>query len=212
MIDRVDNNTYTNPYSRSSKRVSPSNEEVPKFLLDGDEEGVVWDHNPKKDTPSRNVQPNVQPKQDTYVSTIPKADNKVSEEVKKEEGPSFISLALNRVKDFFTGIFRFIWYGNEDEGAKNEVSGEDSLKEDNFKADTAKEESAKQELKSDVLPDITKPKLEFDERLEEARHGVNGIPARSTSLLTTYDRHGLIRNLSKSDEGRILRDDKSIKL
>ena len=52
----------------------------------------------------------------------------------------------------------------------------------------------------------------FNENLSAAKKGVVGIPARNTSLLTTYDRFGRINKVAPSDSELILKGDKSIKM
>ena len=55
-------------------------------------------------------------------------------------------------------------------------------------------------------------RTEFDMKLAEARKGMEGTPARSTDLLTTYDKRGKIKEISPTDSGKILKGDKALKL
>ena len=43
MINRIGDNNYTNPYVRNTQKTVGSGEKAPAFLLNYDEDGVVWD-------------------------------------------------------------------------------------------------------------------------------------------------------------------------
>lgn len=179
MINRVDNTPYlTGTYSRNGSRTRKVDEEMPAFLLDHDEEGVVWERSDAENTGRKNKKPetgNNKASADSYESEIltdktetSNDDEKVND---KEEQAFQFSELFKKAGEFFKGLFdnimKVIWYGNDEEDvakANAEASGS--------KGEAA--DSAAEMLKDAgfVMPEV------------------KGRPARSTSVLTYYDKHG----------------------
>lgn len=218
MVNRIGDNQYINSYVNGSRQSTSPGEKAPAFLLNYDEEGVVWDRddNPKKDkaddassnSSPRNAGKNQDRRKDTYepsaVALKMEREKKLEPEVKSSVFATFRRL-LTSVKQAVINAFNYVWYGNEDE--KDEVKNEE-------KTDTgvdSYEETTDKAIKTESSSH-TRYKTEFDRRLERAGRGVEGTPARNTNLLTTYDGKGNIRKISATESDIILKGDKSIKL
>lgn len=216
MINRISDN-YTNPYVKNKNKVSET-QDAPAFLLNYDEKGVVWDRD-KEEEKEKNVkeeeQKNNPPKQqkDVYESTILKAEKTQHE----DEKPSFldgfkkmIDMALDGAKKAFKSLFEFIWYGDEKD--KIEVSDNVEVQENISVIETENEETevtAAEKAKEKYINAIDR---EYYEKLDKARKGVSGVPARNSTLLTTYNKRGKINQIDAAESDRVLRGDKSIKL
>lgn len=213
MINRVGDNQYTNSYTSSGRRNIKTDEKAPAFLLNYDEDGVVWDRgDDKKDEHS--LDKKLRDKDDSSrkrtadLTRIKENHEKAGDNANKESVSigQTISKIVNSIRTAVINAFNYIWYGAEksDEAVGD---GEISTKQDATDSVIASPEDV-QKIESRT----TRRKTEFDRRLAEAGKGVQGIPARNTDLLTTYDNHGKIRKVSATDSSRILKGDKSIKL
>lgn len=184
MINRVDNTPYlTGTYSRNGSRTRKVDEEMPAFLLDHDKEGVVWERsdaeNTGKNTGKKNTKPNSgnnKASADTYESEILPDKTETAKDAEKvndkEEQTSLFSELFKKAGDFFKGLFdnimKAVWYGNDEE----------DVAKANAEASGSKGEAA------DSAAEMIK------EAAKENRK--KGRPARSTSVLTYYDKHGNI--------------------
>lgn len=231
MVNRIGDNQYTNPYVTGSKQSAASGEKAPAFLLNYDEEGVVWDRDENTgnqkamDTAKEKAKNSTRDQsRDTYEPSakaremLAKDEEKVTkpqESVLKSLGQIFLG-----VKNIFIKAFNFIWYGNDEqkeeaiqEGQiKDEPINEDSNVENQININTINDSKNNEAVGNNEKIAGVRYKTEFDRRLERAGQGVQGVPARNTDLLTTYDGKGNIRKISATESTLILKGDKSIKL
>ena len=223
MIEGVRNNKYTDAYLNTGKRTTKVTNDAPSFLLDLEEDGVVWDRQSKEepeekksdDKALKNKKNDVNNRKDTYESTV--LEKTSEKEIKKK--PAFMEPwsidafagafknLFTSIKHVFKGLFDFIWYG-----------------EDKKENDTEKAENS-EEIRTDfIMPDtddepVPEPKPVKKEKKEtpvfDLKAAVRDLhpenAARSTDLLTTYNKFGKAVRPSKSDESLILRGDKSYK-
>ena len=220
MIERVGNTRYTDAYMNSSKHTEAKKADAPAFLLGDEEEGVVWDRqsdkkaDDKKKDISKDQSKNT--KKDSYESSLketPKEEKK--KEPEKIKKPAFmepwsvesftgaVKNLFKSIKFVFKGFFDFIWYGEQKDektpSKENEAVAENDTKESVSKTEEPKK---KEEIKKPEKPyEIT---MEYVMKMNEGK-----TPARSTDLLTTYDKFGKTTYPSKSDAQRILHVDKS---
>ena len=113
---------------------------------------------------------------------------------------AFFRQTIGRIRAFFGGVIRSIWYGAEEkEDAPG--SGRETVKKDPAapEADRYSDERIRALL-------AKKDEAGFMEALTQ---GHTRMPARNTSLLTYYDRRGQIVGPSPTDSVRILRGDGS---
>ena len=182
MINRVDNTPYlTGTYSRNGSRTRKVDEEMPAFLLDHDNnEGVVWERSEAENTGRKNTKPKSgknTASADSYESEIlpdkTENANDVEKLNNKEEQTSLFLEMFRKAGEFFKGLFdnimKVIWYGNDEENvAKANAEASDSKGEAAVNASELIKAAAKEN---------SEPK---------------GRPARSTSVMTYYDKHGKI--------------------
>ncbi len=222
MVNRIGDNQYTNPYVTGNRQSIPSDEKAPAFLLNYDEEGVIWDRGDNSDKDktedtSKEKTGNKTKNQarDTYESSVDISNKTTSSEAPSASVTSSLIESFSRiflgVRDALKKAFDFIWYGDEEKvqdedtpATKNETreNADEKINENSSHISANKTQTAKNEIY----------KTEFDRRLERAGRGVEGVPARNTDLLTTYDGRGKIRKISATESTLILKGDKSIKL
>lgn len=231
MVNRIGDNQYTNPYVTGSKQSAASGEKAPAFLLNYDEEGVVWDRDENTgnqkamDTAKEKAKNSTRDQsRDTYEPSAKAREMlaKDEENVTKPQESVLKSLGqiFSGVKNIFIKAFNFIWYGNDEqkeeaiqEGQiKDEPINEDSNVENQININTINDSKNNEAAGNNEKIAGVRYKTEFDRRLERAGQGVQGVPARNTDLLTTYDGKGNIRKISATESTLILKGDKSIKL
>ena len=112
MVNRVDNsNIYANSYTTGSvqrKKVDAAS--VPAFLLDHDEQGVVWDRG-QEEKPKEKISGG---KTDTYESTIVKSEEKTEPTGAASDTDALFENISKVVKNLFKKILDFVWYGNDE--------------------------------------------------------------------------------------------------
>ena len=226
MINRVSDNNYTNPYAENRKKVSET-QDAPAFLLNYDEKGVVWDRDKNEkdkeesvgNKPARQNNSSAKKQRDTYESSVTKSSD--DEKNEDKTASPFDSLkkvfqtVADNIKSAFKSLFKFVWYGNDDADKNFDINNDlnvvDEKESDDIKIE--KEIIEKQEsLNASREKYKSSMDAEYYQKLERARKGVSGVPARNTSLLTTYDKHGEIKKINASESDMVLRGDKSIKL
>lgn len=230
MVNRIGDNQYTNPYVTGSKQSAASGEKAPAFLLNYDEEGVVWDRDENTgnqkamDTAKEKAKNSTRDQsRDTYEPSAKAREMlaKDDEEAPKQESVlKSLGQIFSGVKNIFIKAFNFIWYGNDEQ--KEEVIQEGQIKDKQIEGELTTESQININTINDSKNNEAagnnekiagvKYKTEFDRRLERAGRGVQGVPARNTDLLTTYDGKGNIRKISATESTLILKGDKSIKL
>ncbi len=195
---------------------------MPKFLLGGDEEGVVWERSGKEEGKKKTTAParsggvtgtKFSDKKATYTPSreakqlqeSQKKTEPAAEEKPKEEG--VVSRVLSGIRGFFKNILNFLWYGDEKEKSASEK------KEDSSLVTTKKKEES-----------VTKPQTDEDRIKAYIKAGdTNGVvdvltkggtvqPARNSTLLTKYDRRGHIVEGNRMNTGVILHGDNPIEL
>lgn len=231
MVNRIGDNQYTNPYVIGSKQSAASGEKAPAFLLNYDEEGVVWDRDENTgnqkamDTAKEKAKNSTRDQsRDTYEPSAKAREMLAKDEEKVTKPQESVLKSLGQifsgVKNIFIKAFNFIWYGNDEqkeeaiqEGQiKDEPINEDSNVENQININTINDSKNIEAAGNNEKIAGVRYKTEFDRRLERAGQGVQGVPARNTDLLTTYDGKGNIRKISATESTLILKGDKSIKL
>lgn len=231
MVNRIGDNQYTNPYVTGSKQSAASGEKAPAFLLNYDEEGVVWDRDENTgnqkamDTAKEKAKNSTRDQsRDTYEPSAKAREMLAKDEEKVTKPQESVLKSLGQifsgVKNVFIKAFNFIWYGNDEqkeeaiqEGQiKDEPINEDSNVENQININTINDSKNNEAVGNNEKIAGVRYKTEFDRRLERAGQGVQGVPARNTDLLTTYDGKGNIRKISATESTLILKGDKSIKL
>lgn len=243
MVNGVNNNninTYRNPPVRPSK----ADMDAPPFLLQYEEKGVVWERKDQdekekakeaeerlKKAAAAEVKPAAA--KTTSVSNTPTVTKDVFKAGEQAE-TSLLQEIFDKVKGFFTGIFRFIWYGDEGKAEQTQKTesgsgrtGEGSEKNEPGMTGSAVMESAVAAAKPDAgtteaAASRTKDgQADRDARIREliARHDTKGVvdiltenhtiqPARNSTLLTYYNRYGKIVEMNQTNTGRILHGDR----
>lgn len=231
MVNRIGDNQYTNPYVTGSKQSAASGEKAPAFLLNYDEEGVVWDRDENTgnqkamDTAKEKAKNSTRDQsRDTYEPSAKAREMLAKDEEKVTKPQESVLKSLGQifsgVKNIFIKAFNFIWYGNDEqkeealqEGQiKDEPINEDSNVENQININTINDSKNNEAVGNNEKIAGVRYKTEFDRRLERVGQGVQGVPARNTDLLTTYDGKGNIRKISATESTLILKGDKSIKL
>lgn len=235
MVNRIGDNQYTNPYVTGSKQSATSSEKAPAFLLNYDEEGVVWDRDENTgnqkamDTAKEKAKNSTRDQsRDTYEPSAKAREMLAKDEEKVTKPQESVLKSLGQifsgVKNIFIKAFNFIWYGNDEQKEdatlgplQEELTKEASIKEASAtenQININKIDAGQNKETTENVEKIAgvKYKTEFDRRLERAGRGVQGVPARNTDLLTTYDGKGNIRKISATESTLILKGDKSIKL
>lgn len=228
MVNGVNNNNI-NSYRNHSVRPSKTDMDAPPFLLQYDEKGVVWDH---KDDQNDNEKENkikeageshgrAADVKSAAAKTVSVNDtSSVMKDASKAEGQAgedpFRSI-LNGIKNFFVGIFNFIWYGDDGKAEQTHKKEEERIRvqtADSLGTDPVKNEAAAASAGEDA-------QMDKEALIKEliARHDTKGVvdiltenhtiqPARNSTLLTYYNRHGKIVELSQTNTGRILHGDR----
>lgn len=231
MVNRIGDNQYTNPYVTGSKQSAASGEKAPAFLLNYDEEGVVWDRDENTgnqkamDTAKEKAKNSTRDQsRDTYEPSAKAREMLAKDEEKVTKPQESVLKSLGQifsgVKNIFIKAFNFIWYGNDEQ--KEEAIQEGQIKDEPIEGELTTENQININTINDSKNNEAagnnekiagvRYKTEFDRRLERAGQGVQGVPARNTDLLTTYDGKGNIRKISATESTLILKGDKSIKL
>ena len=214
MVNRVGNGYTSNSYSSTGRIRPKADEDAPAFLLNYDEKGVVWDRGTEE---KQKVQPKIQtpppktPIRKTYNEYVEEVDTKKYED-KDALLTENVSKFWQTVKGFFSKIINFIWYGEAaDKNANIKEDKDPRLTNDVTSYD---EKKAEKTLDNPVKNEkyISAAEKEKNEKMEIYEQALKKTPARNTSLLTTYNRHGAIRDISASESERILKPDKALKM
>ena len=223
MIEGVRNNKYTDAYINAGRRTAKVTNDAPSFLPLLEEDGAVWDRQSGEESPEKKSENtalknqdkknDLNSKKDTYESTV--LNNKPDNEIKKK--PAFMEPwsidafagafknLFKSIRHVFKGLFDFIWYG-EDKKEEDTGTGEEAKEiRDNFIM-PEEDEAPAAPKKSDDKKE--KPVFDIKAAVRDL-HPENA--ARSTDLLTTYNKFGKAVRPSKSDESLILRGDRSYK-
>lgn len=208
MIDRVNNNPYTNAYNNTKIKKTVS-DDTPKFLL-GDEEGVVWDRQDKSEKEDgKTVNKTASVKEDrAELESVKQLDITNREVTSDADNKSSFSVKniFDGIKSFISRILKAVWYEDDKEN-----------QEDNEEALTNKDVAA---TKYDIPDEKEKDKLIRDsiskkdnaEVMRLITDNYSKIPAKNSTLLTRYDKHGNIQDVNGADKVRILTDKNGMKM
>ncbi|MBR3105228.1 MAG: hypothetical protein IKQ27_00400 [Lachnospiraceae bacterium] len=223
MINRVDGqHNYTNPYERQKRKSGRVEADAPAFLLDYDEKGVVWERSseqqkgqiPKENAASGEKK---EAKKEKKAVPVKQKEEPVAEETKAPSEGIFQGI-LKRLRGLVQGVLNLVWYSGEEEKKATEAEenkAETSVTEIGEAEDTIipvadeqaedpqvslelSEEDEDRELR-DLL--AKKDNKAFMDRLTR---GNRRKPARNTTVLTSYDRHGRLVKPEDAEAGRIL--------
>ena len=227
MVNGVNNNNI-NSYRNHSVKPSKTDMDAPPFLLQYDEKGVVWDHKDQNDKENEKKikEAGESHKKAADIKSVSAKAHSVNDtssvmkDTSKAEGQAGEDLfrsILNGVKNFFVGIFNFIWYGDDGKAEQTQKTDEEHPRvqtADNFGTEPVKSTSAATSAGEDA-------QMDKDALIKEliARHDTKGVvdiltknhtiqPARNSTLLTYYNRHGKIVELNQTNTGRILHGDR----
>lgn len=221
MVNGVNNNNISS-YRNHSVRPSRTDMDAPPFLLQYEEKGVVWD---RKDQVDKEKEKKLKEAEErlqkaaaadagaargktTSVDDMPAAA-KDAPKTDGQAGGSLVREIFNGIKGFFAGIFHFIWYGDDDKTGQAQMTKEES-------AGTVPVKAA-----AETASDAGDAQADRDTLIREliARHDTKGVvdiltenhtiqPARNSTLLTYYNRHGKIVEMNRTNTGRILHGDR----
>ena len=213
MINRVDGqHNYTNPYERQKRKSGRVEADAPAFLLDYDEKGVVWEREgdkqkgqiPKDSAASKEKRDTV--KKQKAVNVAEKEAE--STEEKSSAAGSFFQNILKGLRGLLQGFLQLVWYSGEEEKKTEDVSDttelaildEESIEPDLVQADGQElsEEEEDRKLRELIA------KKDNKAFMDTLTRGNRRKPARNTSILTSYDRHGRLVKPEEAEAGRLL--------
>jgi len=237
MINRVDaKQSYIAPYDRAGRRTVHKDGDAPAFLLEQDEKGVIYEHGASGEAAreaerkkreqlyreKRAAKKEAEKRSAEFSAARPEerksAEEKLQPKPEKTEGAAersfdpgaFLKNIWGRVRAFFAGLVRNVWYGDEktaetaedDAGAK-----EQPQKQATVTREALPEKEEDPDRYSDArIRDLLAKKDEAG-FMEALTQGHTRIPARNTSLLTYYDRRGRLVGPPPTDSTRILKGD-----
>ncbi|HOO80471.1 MAG TPA: hypothetical protein PLZ77_07590 [Lachnospiraceae bacterium] len=205
MVNGINQQNYSNPYGRQPTKLNKTDTNAPAFLLNYEEDGVIWEHADsgskkatiKKDSVVEKKQPNKENKKDAVVLNS-KTTEDTLEKATDDHG------LLQGIKDFFHKVFQFIWYGDETKNDSETDSESEEKQKDTIDRNTA-DEAIQQSDEERIAEYLKKKDTEGVINVLTKNHTKQ--PARNTSLLTYYDRRGNIVNMGRTNTERILHGD-----
>lgn len=217
MINKIDSGVYTNPYNQNKTRnIKNEDTNMPSFLLDGDENGVVWDRAKSKQDDKKKL-PGKKIEKDTYISsnkseTITKVPEETAKIIKEKSSQSlgivaFAKSLIAKMKTMLKKGYEIVWLGDNNNDIANKTQNENVINS-NARAEmdsisySELDEVKRKELISQSIRDRDNGKL-----MEILTDNHKNEPARSTGLLTYYDRRGKIVSLDGINTNRILKGD-----
>ncbi|OQA26644.1 MAG: hypothetical protein BWY61_00578 [Firmicutes bacterium ADurb.Bin354] len=177
MIKKVDNNQfYTGSYSDNRNRARKVNEETPAFLLDYDENGVIWEREG-----SRSKDPEGRKKsaeRDSYEASSKngaghsgkKAEKKAEKNPGNTSEEGIVAKAVAAVKNLFRRFMNVIWYG-DDEDAVKKNNREAASQELSGLFDLPKESASAEDITEEMSAYIDDETSEYPEPLEDEEEG-----------------------------------------
>lgn len=234
MINGIDSRNYTNPYQNNVKKVNQAGEDAPAFLLGNDENGVVWERQNEKEKKSNSEESikkqDESPEKQAHTEKIDASNKNKESSSNKSDVDSFsniIKRIAESLRKIIKGMANFFWYGNE-----KETSGGENDKLELSKIDDAEKEPdinpLEKKTEKTELTDTGKNELSEEEQDRIIRELLKNNDteavmdmitdhnrkqlAKNSNLLTQYDKHGSLRELSGSEQVRILTGDKVIKM
>lgn len=228
MINRVDGqHNYTNPYERQKRKSGRVEADAPAFLLDYDEKGVVWERSsqqekgqiPKESAASDDRK---EAKKQKKAEPVKEKDTPRTEEA-KASSDGFFKGIFKRLRGLVQGILNLVWYSGEEEKKTPDETvpeTENAVTEISETGDTvipvAEEEAEDPEASLELSEEEEDKELreliaKKDDKafMDRLTRGNRRKPARNTSVLTSYDRHGRLVKPEDADAGRILHHEQS---
>lgn len=229
MVNGVNHNNI-NSYTNHSVRPSKTDMDAPPFLLQYDEKGVVWERKDQDDKEKEKKAKEAEERLRKAAAVDEKSasakafsandmpsSGKDTSKAEGQAGEDLFRGILNGVKNFFVGIFNFIWYGDDGKAEQAQKTEEGHSKvqtADGAGTAPVKPAAAAASAREDG-------QIDKDTLIREliARHDTKGVvdiltenhtiqPARNSTLLTYYNRQGKIVELSRTNTGRILHGDR----
>lgn len=228
MVNGVNNNNI-NSYMNHSVRPSKTDMDAPPFLLQYEEKGVVWDRKDQDDKEAEKKVKEAEERLRKSAAVDAKSDSgrtppvndmpasiKDAHKTEEQPRPALTRGIFNGIKEFFTNIFNFIWYGDDGKEEQTQKTEEESRKgRTGEKLGTAPLKTAA------AVSDAEDAQTDTDTLIKEliARHDTKGVvdiltknhtiqPAHNSTLLTYYNRYGKIVELNQTNTGRILHGDR----
>lgn len=227
MVNGVNGSHYQNPYEQNRIRGKDNTKDAPPFLLNYDEKGVVWEREEKKET-VKDTKADVK-KQSAEAVAIKgtAADQKADSVLKTNSTPEPLSAGIKQVlEQIFSGIrkiWEFIWYGDEKDKKENEATAVESDRKVTEEQKSAEviappaknqpftyEAGMSDEQKDKVIRELLKKK-DTEGIMTVLTDNYSKIPAKNSSLLSSYNRHGQMVEIDPMSARRILEGDKSLK-
>ncbi len=229
MINPVDNNLQSN--YQVQKKVTAADNGGSQFSLNSalDKqtagEGVIYEPSSDK-TPEKGTA-NTSKKTDTFESALDNArENLKNKEEKPDQITEFANKLWENISDFFVSLWKNIKkiFGNlwdskpigdglENMAKTDKASDTNSAKPGSKTADSEENISSIDALEASRDERIRKALSEGDKDRFRSLISEEGTkaPARSTSMLTTYNAKGKINELDPSDENKILHGDRGVR-
>ena len=199
MINRVSgNDIYSNPYNEKNVKVINTDENIPPFMLDYDDKGVIWERE-KKDKTSK---PDKAPAKDTLelsntAATMQKKQDAAVEPNNKETG-SVLSKFWNSVKQVLYRAFSYVWYGPEEKAKTDENINENTGGvSNNREMSDENEENIENVAGRNIMHKNGNEKKNNDSeavRQLAMDYVKDSVPARNSDIYTTYDKNGRINH------------------
>lgn len=229
-------NNIPEPYKRDISKVNKSGENVPKFLLGDEEEGVVYEHQNQTANSGKTgktssvanthrsggVTDTTFSKEKVVYTPSKEAEEYLKPKEEKKEEPTFFQNAIDRIKAIFQKVMNFLWYGEDEKETAEKSTAEQEI----LKSEKAEQENTEHDASS-ISKDVKAKDLSKEEEkkiqeyikkgntdgvMEVLTRGGTVLPARNTTLLTQYDKHGQIKDDKTVNAGIILKGDKPISL
>lgn len=218
MVDRVGNGPgYNYPRVNERKVNNDANGTGEKFQLDYGKEGAIYEpssealkrQQEEKKAVARGTDTSKAEEEGVRLTLSGNDINRPEEAKKAGETQSggildVVTDVVNKVIDAIKGFFSSIWDDTQATENTNIASETDEV---HAKADTVNEVETVSENTA------TKPKTKFEQAKAEAEAFLASAEgkkvARNSDLLTYYDKHGTVVNMSPSDKQRILYGDKN---
>ncbi len=113
MIERInDSNNYIKTYNNSQVARNNREEDIPPFLLDYDEKGVVWERGAASNPKLPKVQQESYNPSDEAKELLGSSESKDDKSGKNEKKENV--LFFDRIKRFFKAVMNSVWYGPDE--------------------------------------------------------------------------------------------------
>ncbi|MGN0346888.1 MAG: hypothetical protein ACI4DU_06335 [Lachnospiraceae bacterium] len=216
MVQGINQKNYIDSYNRNQKKTLKSSEDAPPFLLNYDEEGVVWEHGDaekgRKETSeaenrknsansiggNASVSNNTK-KRDSYESSI--FPEEAVKRTKIEEAGT-AEVIIRRISLFLKNtvikLKQFFWYGSDEKVKEHSNQVSDAKTSNTLTREERINELLRKKDKAGLVDELTE-------------HNTR-VLAKNTELLTQYNRFGKVVEVNGSMKRQILEGDKAMKM